>query len=149
MSYTRLIYHIVFRTKYSIPAINISHENELYRYMWGIVKNKEGVLHRIGGMPDHIHLLVELPSKLSLSDFMRELKASSSKWLRNNPNFSKFQGWGAKYAAFSYSAKDKDTIVNYIKNQKKHHSEISLEEELRKLLQEHECIIDERYFMKD
>ena len=149
MSYTRLLYHIVFRTKYSIPAISIQHEKELYGYIWGIIKNKEGVLHRIGGMPDHIHLCVELSGKQSIAEFMRELKASSSKWLKNNTHFPLFDGWGSRYAAFTYSIKDKDMIVNYIKNQKLHHSTISLESELRQLLAEHGCQIDERYFMKD
>ena len=71
MSYTRLLYHIVFRTKHSVPAIEIAHEGELYSYIWGFIKNKDSILYRIGGMPDHIHLLIELSVKLALADFMR------------------------------------------------------------------------------
>ena len=149
MSYTRLFSHIIFRTKHSIPAIVIEHEQELYRYIWGIVKQKEGILYRIGGMPDHLHLFVELPAKLSLSDFVREVKTSSGKWLRNNPHFPNFQGWGNRYAAFSYGPNDKDAVVQYIANQKAHHSNVTLEKELQTLLAEHGCEIDERYFMND
>ncbi|MBR6057586.1 MAG: transposase [Victivallales bacterium] len=69
----------------------------------GLVKNKESTLYRIGGMPDHLHLFVELVTKLSLSDFVRELKTSTGKWLTNNPLFPYFQGWGKGYAAFTYS----------------------------------------------
>lgn len=149
MSYTRLFYHIVFRTKYSIPSIDIAYEDELYRYIWGIVQNKEGVLFRIGGMPDHLHLFVELTGKQSIADFVREVKASSSKWLKSNPHFPLFSGWGKRYAAFSYSLKDKEKIINYIAGQKVHHSRVSMEDELRSLLAEQGCVIDDRYFMND
>ena len=149
MSYTRLLYHIIFRTKYSIPAIEIAHEKELYQYAWGLVKNKESMLYRIGGMPDHLHLFVELVAKLSLSDFVRELKTSTGKWLTNNPLFPHFQGWGKGYAAFTYGPEEKDTVIHYIATQKEHHRRYTLEAELRTLLSQHGCTIDEKYFMND
>ena len=105
MSYTRLFYHIVFRTKYSIPSIDIAYEDELYRYIWGIVQNKEGVLFRIGGMPDHLHPFVELTGKQSIADFVREVKASSSKWLKSNPHFPLFSGWGKDMLPFHIASK--------------------------------------------
>ena len=149
MSYTRLFYHIVFRTKYRISCIDVRYEEELYRYIWGIINNKGGVLYRIGGMPDHIHLFTELTGKQSIADFVRDIKASSSKWLKENPHFPFFQGWGQKYAAFSCGINDKDRIINYIATQKEHHSNVSLEDELRQLLGEHECEINEEYFLTD
>ena len=149
MSYTRLFYHIVFRTKFNIPAIVVEHEKVLYQYIWGLMKQKECILYRIGGMPDHLHLFMELSAKLALSDFVRELKTSTGKWLKNNTLFPSFQGWGRRYAAFTYGPKEKDTVIQYIANQKSHHSQVSLEEELRTLLAEHGCEIDERYFMND
>ena len=149
MSYTRLLYHIIFRTKHSIPAISIEHKKELYKYIWGFVKNKESMLYRINGMPDHLHLFVELAAKLSLSDFVRDLKTSTAKWLTNNPLFPYFQGWGKGYAAFSYGLNEKDKIINYIMRQKEHHQSSNFETELRRLLGEHGCTIDEKYFMKD
>ncbi len=149
MSYTRLLYHLVFRTKYSIPAIDIMYETELYRYIWGFIKNKNSILYRIGGMPDHLHLLIELSATLALADFVRDLKNSSGKWLRENPQFPLFQGWGTGYAAFTYSLNEKETIINYIKNQKEHHATVSLEEEIRGLLAENGCVVKEEYFMKD
>ena len=81
MSYIKLLYHIVFRPKNSIPAIPIEHEEILYRYIWGFIKNKSGILNRIGGMPDHIHLLVQIPPTLSLADFMRDLKTSTHRYM--------------------------------------------------------------------
>ncbi len=132
-----------------MPSIDMAYEKELYGYIWGIIKNMEGVLHRIGGMPDHLHLFVELTGKQAVADFVREVKASSSKWLKANPHFPQFSGWGKRYAAFSYSINDKEKIVNYIAGQKAHHSHVSLEEELKALLAEQGCAIDERYFMND
>ena len=149
MSYTRLFYHIVFRTKFNIPAIVIEHEKVLYQYIWGLMKQKECILYRIGGMPDHLHLFMELSVKLALSAFIRELKTSTGKWLKNNTLFPSFQGWGRRYAAFTYGPQEKDAVIHYIANQKSHHCQVSLEEELRTLLAEHGCEIDERFFMND
>ena len=149
MSYTRLFYHIVFRTKYRIPCIDEAHEDELYRYIWGIINNKNGILYRIGGMPDHVHLFVELTGMQSVSDFVRDVKAFSSKWLRDNKHFPLFQGWGKKFAAFSYGIDDKDRIIRYIARQKEHHAIVSLEDELRELLRWHGCEVNEQYFMND
>ena len=67
-------------------------------------------------MPDHIHILAVVPATLAFSDFMRDLKISSSKWLKENVNFPYFNGWGREYAAFSYAFRDKDLISNYINN---------------------------------
>ena len=149
MSYTRTLYHIIFRTKYSVPAIDIAYEDELYRYIWGFVKNKESILYRINGMPDHLHLFIELSPKFALADFMRDLKCSTSKWLQANPHFPLFQGWATGYAAFTYSQNEKEVVINYIKRQKEHHLSVNLETELRNLLTENGCEIDEKFIMQD
>ena len=60
MSYTKLIYHIVFRTKYSVKAINKDNERDLYAYIYGIATNYDAYVYRIGGMPDHIHILITI-----------------------------------------------------------------------------------------
>ncbi len=94
MSFARLIYHIIFRTKYNLPAIEIVHEQQLYSYMNGIIQNLSSTLFAIGGMPEHLHLALDLNPKISISDFMKALKGSSSKWLADNLCFPKFRGWG-------------------------------------------------------
>ena len=149
MSYTRLLYHIVFRTRDSIPAMVPEHEETLYTYIWGVVKNKKSILYRIGGMPDHLHLLIDLHPSHSLSDFMRDLKVSSNKWLQENPHFPAFCGWAESYGAFSYGLEAKESIVNYIKNQKEHHKKESFADEFRRFVVENGITIDERYFLKD
>ncbi len=149
MSYTKLLYHIVFRTKYGKNTIPEQHENELYAYMMGIIKNKKSNLYRIGGTANHIHLLVDIHPTVALSDFMKNLKEYSSKFLSTNQNFPYFEGWAVGFAAFTYNINDKQIIINYIKNQKEHHKKTSFEEEYRQLLIDNGIEIDEKFFLKD
>ena len=149
MSYVSTLYHIVLRTHRSELAIAEEHENELYAYMNGIINSYNGKLYRIGGMPDHVHLLVSLPATLALASFVKELKVSSSKWMKANPHFPKFTGWSQEYAGFTYSIHDRDKIINYIKGQKEHHKKMTLAEEYRRFIEANEVAIDNRFFMKD
>ena len=136
MSYNRLLYHIVFRTKHSLPAITEAHEKRLYSYIWGYVRNNDCVLHRIGGMPDHIHLLVQLPTTLAVSDFMRVLKTSTNKWLvERHDEFPLFDGWGKSYCAITCSYSERNRIAEYISNQKMHHRRFNFMEELQAIFQ--------------
>ena len=149
MSYYNLLYHVIFRTKYSIPAIDIAWEKELYTYIWGFIKNKGSKLYRIGGMPDHLHILMEITPKIALADFIRDLKTSSAKWLKGNSHFPLFQGWGVGYAAFTYAEKDKDMIVRYIMGQKEHHVRKNFNEELQDLLMANGWKTGDEYPLKD
>lgn len=106
-------------------------------------------MYRIGGMPDHLHLFVSLPSSIAISKFVQEIKVSSSKWLKQKPAFPHFSKWSKEYAAFSYAEKDKDRIINYIKNQKKHHKQTIFFDEYRNLLEENGVEFEEEYFMRD
>jgi putative transposase len=149
MSYTQLIYHIVIRTKYSKPVIPNEHSEELYRYIAGYIKNKKSFLYRINGMPDHIHILVAVHPTLALSDFVKELKTSTNKWLKNNTNFPDFEAWGQRYAAFTSFYRDKEIIITYIKNQREHHKKEDFKKEYRRLITENGIVIDETYFLND
>ena len=149
MSYTKLLCHIVIRTKYSRPTIPNEHSDELYRYMWGYIKKKKCVLYRVNGLPEHIHLFVQLHPTIAVSDFVRDLKTSTHAWLDNSPNFPDFDSWGKKYAAISYCVRDKEMIVNYIKNQREHHNAEAFSKEFRRLLVENDIEIDEQYFMEE
>lgn len=149
MSYTTSYYHIVIRTYRSEPTICMKHERELYAYIYGIAKNLRCQTYRIGGMPDHLHIFVSLPSSLSLASFVQRVKTSTSIWLKANAHFPNFRGWGREYAGFSYSLRDKKMIVSYIMKQKEHHRKKTFVEEYRTFLQENGIAIDERYFMRD
>ncbi|MBP1676515.1 MAG: transposase IS200-like protein [Bacteroidetes bacterium] len=146
-SYRQVLYHIVFRTKDSLKTLNLENSEELYKYIWGIVKGKNGVLYRINGMEDHIHILSDLHPSIALSDYLRDIKTASSIWLKQSGKFQSFNGWADGYAAFTYAYRDKETIINYIKNQREHHKTTTFEEELRKLLTEHGVEINEKFFL--
>ena len=145
-SFRQILYHIIFRTKNSAKTLPITDSDDLYRYIWGIIKNKNCTLLRINGMEDHIHVLSDLHPSIALADYVREIKASSSHWLKINSNFPAFDGWAEGYAALTYAWRDKDLIVDYIKNQREHHKQTDFVTEYRKLLEEHGIVIDDRYF---
>lgn len=145
-SYRQILYHIVFRTKNGEKSLLPKHSRELYAYIMGIIKNKNCFLYRINGMEDHIHILSDLHPSVALSDYLRDIKASSSLWLKECGYFPGFKGWADGYGAFTYAWRDKDTIVNYIKNQQVHHSHKSFKEEYRALLEEHRVTFEERFF---
>ena len=144
MSYVKLLYHIVIRTKASKPVLSLEHSDDLYRYIWGIIKNKNSVLYRINGMEDHIHILLSIHPTLALSDFIRDIKAESSKMLKRTVGFERFSAWGEGYAALTYSLKDKDMIINYIINQREHHKKQTFKDEYVVLLKEIGLVLDVR-----
>ena len=149
MSYTQLYYHIVIRTHCSRPTIKEEYERELYNFIYGMCKNRDVNLLRIGGMPDHLHLFVALPSLLPVGRFVQAIKSVTSVWMKENPHFPDFDSWSKDYAAFTYSTRDKQMIVNYIRNQKKHHKKVSFPEEYRQFLLDNEVEIQERFFLVD
>ena len=144
MSYVRLLYHVVIRTKASQVVLSLEHSDELYRYIWGIIKNKNSVLYRVNGMEDHVHILLSLHPTIALSDFMREMKAETSKMLKRTAGFEQFTAWSEGYAALTYSLKDKEMIINYIKNQREHHKTISFRDEYLGFLKEMGLELNER-----
>jgi REP element-mobilizing transposase RayT len=146
MAYTQILYHIVLRTKRSEPSINQENVLSLYKYIWGIIKNKKGKLYRINGIEDHIHILCDLHPGIALADFVKSVKVATSLWMKQSPDFHLFQGWGEGYAAFTYSFKDKDVIINYIKKQQTHHKEEKTHDELMRLWIENGMEPNVRYF---
>lgn len=113
MSYTQLSYHIVLRTHRSGRTLVEAHERDLYNYMFGFNRNHEVVTYRIGGMSDHVHLLVGLPPTLAVSKYVQELKIATSKWLKENPDFPAFEGWTREYAAFTVSSEARESVTRW------------------------------------
>ena len=136
MSFTKVIYHIVIRTKHSELTINQQYANDLYAYMQGIVKKHKCRLYQINGIEDHIHILLDLHPSVALANFVQSLKRSSSLWLQNQyEKFPHFRCWSEGYAAFTYSYSDRHTLINYIKNQQEHHAHESTKDELMRILE--------------
>lgn len=149
MSYTQLLYHVVIRTHACEKTISADYERELYAYIHGMCQKRDVILYRIGGMPDHVHMLVGLPSALPVAKFVQEIKSVTSVWLKNNPHFPNFGHWSKEYAAFTYAMRDKDMIVNYIRNQKEHHKVHTFAEEYRQFILEGGEEINEKFFLRD
>jgi putative transposase len=144
-SFAAVYVHIVFSTKHRAPAIRSEWSDRLYQYIGGIVANRRGESLAAGGTADQVHLLVSLGREWSLADLLRDVKAGSSKWVHDTlPSDIDF-AWQNGYGAFSVSASNLPAVKRYIADQEKHHSTMSFQDELRKLLGRHEIEWDERY----
>lgn len=150
MAHVVLYYHIIWRTKCSERTIAEAYERELYAYILGYCDTKKCKLIRIGGMPDHIHMLVAIRPDIAVSDFMQVLKTETSKWLKTQKDkFPNFRGWGNGYAAFTYCERDKEMIRNYIIKQKEHHKVKSFKDEYEVLLSEWGIDPTTDFFLRD
>ena len=113
-----------------------------------VFNRNESVLYCINGMEEHVHILLSLHPSIALSDFMRDMKAGTSKMLKRTVGFENFTAWSEGYAALSYSLREKDMIINYIKNQREHHKTLSFKEEYVAFVKEMRLTIDERDWQK-
>ncbi|MDX1963041.1 MAG: IS200/IS605 family transposase [Pirellulales bacterium] len=144
-TYANLLYHLVFSTKQRLPCLNSSWREELHRYLGGIIKGEGGLPIQIGGVADHVHLLIKLKPTIVIPDLLRQLKANSSKWINaTHGGAGKFH-WQDGYAIFSVSQSNADIVGKYILSQPEHHREIAYQEELLLLLKKHQVDYDERY----
>ena len=133
MSTTLSLCHFVFNTHCRKMTINEQHENALYRFIWKLLESKRCKLLRIGGIPNHIHLLVDIHPNISKALLAGEIKRASSLWMKQSGLFPEFEGWGNEYFGFSKSLNDKNMIINYIKNQKIHHRQFTFEQEIESI----------------
>jgi len=144
-TYRQILYHIVFCTYDRKNTIPPEHQEALYKFIWGIITKRKGVLYRINGMENHIHILSDLHPTIALSDFVKEIKTASNSWMKETGNYPKFTSWAEGCCELTYTYRDKELINNYIKNQKEHHKKVSFEDEYRALLKEHGITADEKY----
>jgi REP element-mobilizing transposase RayT len=145
-SYRQILYHLIFRTGESQKTLSQEHSRELYGYLMGFIRNKDCFLYRINGIEDHLHTLCDLHPTIALADYIRDIKTSSSIWLKQSEKFTDFKGWADGYAAITCGWKDKEKIAHYIKNQQEHHKHVSFQDELRRLLKEQGIEVNEDYF---
>lgn len=144
-SLSKMLLHIIFSTKNRQPFIDGCIESELYAYMTSIAVSNGSYVHKIGGIPDHVHLFVNLPRTLSISDFLEEIKKNSSKWIKTKGQQYENFSWQRGFGAFSVSTSQHKAVVTYLANQKEHHKKHSFQDEYRKFLQLNEIAYDERY----
>jgi putative transposase len=133
-TFSQIYIHTVFAVKARESLINSSWEEDLYKYITGIVHNKDQKMLAINGMPDHIHFLIGMKPSCCLSDLIREIKKSSNKFVNDNFIRINFQ-WQEGYGAFSYSHSGLDNVIGYINNQKEHHKKRTFKDEYLEFLQ--------------
>lgn len=145
MSYISSYLHCVFSTKERRKIITPALAQRLWPFMGGIARQHKIKAIEIGGVADHVHLLLSLPSTLAIAKALQLIKGGSSKWVHETfPEHRSFR-WQEKYGAFSVSVSRLDKIVEYIQGQEEHHRKMTFQEEFISLLKKHRIEYDERY----
>ena len=107
-TYTQILYHIVFSTKERKRVLTVTEREKLFRYIWGVINNHQSHMYRINGVEDHLHILSSLHPTVCLSDFVKDIKTGSSRWIKENVIFRSFDHWQEGYGAFTLSLREKD-----------------------------------------
>jgi putative transposase len=145
-TYTNLLYHIVFSTKDRKPFIRNKTKSRLYDYIGGTIRGIGGICLEIGGIEDHIHLLLKLKPTMDVAKFLQDLKPNVTNWARREilPIFE----WQNGYGAFTVGESQIESVRRYIQNQEAHHKEIDFETEFKSLLRKAGIEFDEKYLWK-
>jgi REP element-mobilizing transposase RayT len=140
--------HVVFAVEGRQNLIGPEHNDELQKYITGIVSNQRHKLIAINNMPDHVHLLIGQRPDAALSDLVGDVKTGSSKFIKSQRWVAGRFSWQEGFGAFSYSRSQLDSVIRYIQNQQKHHAKKSFREEYVELLEKFEVDYDRRYIFK-
>lgn len=144
-TYTSLHYHVVFSTKNREPWIRQDIEQRVWSYLGGIARENGMKALQIGGIENHVHLLLGLPASTALSKALQLIKGGSSSWMKESFPGMKDFGWQDGYAAFTVSKSQIPEIETYIRDQREHHRVKTFEEEYRAFLDRHEIDYEEKY----
>ncbi|HVE57879.1 MAG TPA: IS200/IS605 family transposase [Pyrinomonadaceae bacterium] len=147
MSHTFInsLHHCVFSTKARRSMLTPALQSRLFSYMGGIARENKIKLLAAGGIDDHVHLLISIPSTISISKTMQLIKGGSSKWIHETFEEHRLFEWQEGYGAFSIGISDVERTVNYINNQAEHHGKMDFKTEFRAFLKKQEIEYDERY----
>ena len=146
-TYTQILYQIVFSTKNREKTLRKEDQEKLYHFIWGLLKNKNCHLYRIGGIEDHIHIVTHIHPNISLATLIKDIKLASSSFINSELLFPNFSGWQNGYGAFTYSISEKERLINYVNNQEAHHRTSDFKDEYMAILKEHSIKFEERYFI--
>lgn len=144
-TFTQIHIHVVFAVQNRQSLILENWESRLYKYITAIIQTKGHKVLAIGGMPDHIHILIGWRPEQAISDLMRKIKSESSKWINENKFVLGKFSWQEGYGAFSYSKSQVPLVIKYVIQQKIHHKNNTFIDEYKKILTELGIQFDERY----
>jgi REP element-mobilizing transposase RayT len=147
-TYTQIHIQLVFAVQNRASLIKDSWKDEMYKYMTGIIQNKDHKMLQINSMPDHIHILIGLRPTQALAELVKVVKQESTNWINDQKFTPKKFNWQEGYGAFSYTKSDVPRVIKYIQNQENHHREIKFLDEYVEMLKVHEIDYDEKYLFK-
>jgi putative transposase len=144
-TYSQMYVQIVFVVKGRQNLISSEHRVDLEKFICGIIKNRGQIMLAVYCMPNHTHVLIAFKPTIAISDLARDVKAGSSKFINDSHWLRCRFNWQEGFGAFTYSKRQVETVVNYIKNQEDHHKKKSFKEEYYEFLKEYEIEFDEKY----
>ena len=144
-TFTNLLFHIVYSTKFRKPTIEKTWQDDLFGYVGGIIRENKGTLLCMGGVNDHVHLLAKLSPTIALSDMLRLIKTNSSKMVNEQIKPKAPVEWQTGYGAFSVSESQVGKVRAYVLNQEKHHRNKTFQEEFIGMLERHQIQYDPKY----
>ena len=147
-TYSQIYIQIVFTVEGRHNLIPELYREELHKYITGIVKTRNQKMLAIYCMPDHIHILIGLQPSISISDLVRDIKTTSSKFINEKKFVQGKFNWQEGFGAFSYSRSQIDSVIKYILNQEKHHKTKSFKEEYLDFLKKFEVDYEDKYLFK-
>lgn len=148
-TYSQIYIQVIFAVRGRQSLIKKNWNEELYKYITGIVKNNKQKLIAINGVENHVHLFIGLKPDISLSDLIRDVKANSSKFINDRKLVKGKFNWQEGFGAFSYSHSHIDKVYKYIMNQEEHHKKKTFREEYTELLKKFQIEYDEKYIFED
>ena len=148
-TFTNLLFHVVYSTKYRKPLIHPAWSERLFEYIGGIIRGERGILLEINGTADHIHLLAKFSPTIAVSDMLRLIKTNSSKWVHDERLADHEFRWQTGFGAFSVSHSQVERVRQYIQNQQRHHRRQTFKDEFLALLHKHNIEFDERFAFEE
>jgi REP element-mobilizing transposase RayT len=145
MSYISSYHHCVFSTKERRPLITPALRERLWPFLGGIARQNKMKAIEIGGVQDHVHILLSMPATISISKALQLIKGGSSKWVHDTFPEHRLFAWQEKYGSFGVSVSLLDKTIQYIQDQETHHRKMTFQEEFLALLKKHRIEYDERY----
>ena len=146
-TYTKLNIHIVFHVKSTSVLLKAKELPLVFAYIGGVINNIGGYPITVGGVDNHIHILATMPKTMSVSDFVKTIKANSSRWIKTLDKYYENFAWQEGYGAFCVSPSLLKKTIRYIETQEEHHHKESVRAEFIRFLQENDIEFDERYLI--
>ena len=146
-SYSKLSFHLIWSTKNREALITDDIKNRLYGYIKTVINDKKQHVYVINGMPDHIHLLIGLSPTICVSDFIKDVKTSATKWMHSSPINLKTFSWQEGFSAYTVGYSTIQSVIQYIKNQENHHQTVTFEEEYTHFLKLQNINHDQRFVL--